>query len=69
MVSSAKGAASGNGHRTLISDFGLCKKLDVDQNSFMRLFSPLATVYQAPDSFSLEGAYENALRVIDDRGD
>lgn len=36
MVSSAKkGAGNSGGHRMLISDFGLCKKLDVDQNSFM----------------------------------
>jgi serine/threonine-protein kinase/endoribonuclease IRE1 len=36
LVSSAKkGAGNGAGHRMLISDFGLCKKLDVDQTSFM----------------------------------
>jgi len=32
LVSSAK---NGNNHRMLISDFGLCKRLEVDQTSFM----------------------------------
>jgi serine/threonine-protein kinase/endoribonuclease IRE1 len=36
LVSSAKqGAGKDGGHRMLISDFGLCKKLDVDQTSFL----------------------------------
>ncbi|EGO01108.1 hypothetical protein SERLA73DRAFT_105633 [Serpula lacrymans var. lacrymans S7.3] len=30
-----KGAGKDGGHRMLISDFGLCKKLDVDQTSFL----------------------------------
>ncbi|PPQ65135.1 hypothetical protein CVT24_003225 [Panaeolus cyanescens] len=40
LISAAKGAAGsagsfGKGYRMLISDFGLCKKLDVDQTSFL----------------------------------
>lgn len=35
LVSSAKGAGGKAGYRMLISDFGLCKKLDVDQTSFL----------------------------------
>lgn len=37
LVSSAKRTAGGRdrGHRMLISDFGLCKKLDFDQTSFL----------------------------------
>ena len=38
LISAAKRGApgsAGTGHRMLISDFGLCKKLDVDQTSFM----------------------------------
>jgi serine/threonine-protein kinase/endoribonuclease IRE1 len=37
LVSSASkgGVRNGRGHRMLISDFGLCKKLEVDQSSFM----------------------------------
>ena len=35
LISSAKkGAGSSAGHRMLISDFGLCKKLELDQTSF-----------------------------------
>jgi serine/threonine-protein kinase/endoribonuclease IRE1 len=32
---SGTGGAKGGGYRMLISDFGLCKKLDVDQTSFL----------------------------------
>lgn len=36
LISAAKqGAGSAKGHRMLISDFGLCKKLEVDQTSFL----------------------------------
>lgn len=36
LISSAKkGVGSAAGHRMLISDFGLCKKLDIDQTSFL----------------------------------
>jgi serine/threonine-protein kinase/endoribonuclease IRE1 len=37
LISAAKRGASGAnaGHRMLISDFGLCKKLEIDQTSFM----------------------------------
>jgi serine/threonine-protein kinase/endoribonuclease IRE1 len=36
LISSAKqGSGKQAGHRMLISDFGLCKKLDVDQTSFL----------------------------------
>ncbi|KAH9947794.1 hypothetical protein B0H21DRAFT_311206 [Amylocystis lapponica] len=36
LVSHAKkGVGEGAGHRMLISDFGLCRKLDVDQSSFL----------------------------------
>jgi serine/threonine-protein kinase/endoribonuclease IRE1 len=36
LISSAKsGTGRSAGHRMLISDFGLCKKLDVDQTSFL----------------------------------
>ena len=33
--SSSSGGRGGTGYRMLISDFGLCKKLDVDQTSFL----------------------------------
>lgn len=40
LVSAAKaGAGSLKGHRMLISDFGLCKKLEVDQTSFAPTFA------------------------------
>ena len=32
---SGAGEGRGNGYRMLISDFGLCKKLDIDQTSFL----------------------------------
>ncbi|KAL1721557.1 hypothetical protein EV715DRAFT_249010 [Schizophyllum commune] len=35
LVSSAKNVGGKPGYRMLISDFGLCKKLDVDQTSFL----------------------------------
>jgi len=58
--SSSSEGRGGMGHRMLISDFGLCKKLDVDQSSFLPAanddMAPGTVGWRAPEV--LRGEYE-----------
>ncbi|EKM57175.1 uncharacterized protein PHACADRAFT_254759 [Phanerochaete carnosa HHB-10118-sp] len=58
-----KGIGESAGHRMLISDFGLCKKLEVDQTSFLPTAAAGTVGWRAPEVLRRE------VRIDDSAGD